>query len=194
LLAYNNAVFTEKDFESLSRLGDSLKLQDGLTTGKFGRGFNSVGPYLHINPVLLTLQVYNWTDSPSIISENLFLILDPHEEWSPGGNKYDFVKDSQDIEIQNSMAAFQSVMDDPTKPFDGTIIRIPLRTPEQARKSDISNREPTVMEIHEVLEKFAAEFGNSGLLFMKNILKVSIDSTAGMSIVIEIVGGEDVRT
>jgi sacsin len=42
LLAYNNAIFREKDFESLSRLGNSLKLQDGLTTGKFGRGFNSV--------------------------------------------------------------------------------------------------------------------------------------------------------
>ena len=42
LIAYNNAVFTENDFESLSRLGNSLKIQDGLTTGKFGRGFNSV--------------------------------------------------------------------------------------------------------------------------------------------------------
>ena len=138
-------------------------------------------------------QVYNWTDSPSIVSDKRLLILDPHEEWSPGGNVYDFVRDSQDIEIQNSMAAFQSVMDNPTQPFDGTIIRIPLRTPEQAIKSDISDRDTTVMEIREVLEKFGAEFGNSGLLFMKNILKVSIESTAGMLIVIEIVGGEDVR-
>lgn len=53
LLAYNDAVFSDSDFDSLSRLGDSLKLHDGSTTGKFGRGFNSV---------------YNWTDSPSIIS------------------------------------------------------------------------------------------------------------------------------
>lgn len=50
LLAYNNAIFTQKDFESLSRLGDSLKLQDGLTTGKFGRGFNSVGCYPMFKP------------------------------------------------------------------------------------------------------------------------------------------------
>jgi hypothetical protein len=42
LLAYNNAIFTKRDFESISRLGDSLKHTDGLTTGKFGRGFNSV--------------------------------------------------------------------------------------------------------------------------------------------------------
>ncbi len=42
LLAYNNAIFRDRDFESLSRLGDSLKLDDGSTTGRFGRGFNSV--------------------------------------------------------------------------------------------------------------------------------------------------------
>jgi sacsin len=42
LLAYNNAVFTDEDFDNLSNLGDSRKLEDGLTTGKFGRGFNSV--------------------------------------------------------------------------------------------------------------------------------------------------------
>jgi sacsin len=43
LLAYNNAMFNDTDFYNLSRLGDSLKLKDGSTTGKFGRGFNSVG-------------------------------------------------------------------------------------------------------------------------------------------------------
>jgi len=43
LLAYNNAIFKDEDFKSLSRLGDSLKFNDGSTTGKFGRGFNSVG-------------------------------------------------------------------------------------------------------------------------------------------------------
>lgn len=42
LLAYNSAVFPAEDFESLSRVGDSRKLRDGYSTGKFGRGFNSV--------------------------------------------------------------------------------------------------------------------------------------------------------
>jgi sacsin len=42
LLAYNNRIFTETDFESLSRIGDSAKVEDLSTTGKFGRGFNSV--------------------------------------------------------------------------------------------------------------------------------------------------------
>ena len=42
LLAYNNAKFLAKDFESLSSLGASRKEQDAFATGKFGRGFSSV--------------------------------------------------------------------------------------------------------------------------------------------------------
>lgn len=42
LLAYNNAKFSAKDFESLSSLGASRKEQDAFATGKFGRGFSSV--------------------------------------------------------------------------------------------------------------------------------------------------------
>jgi sacsin len=42
LLVYNDAVFSENDFESLKRLGDSAKATQKLATGKFGLGFNSV--------------------------------------------------------------------------------------------------------------------------------------------------------
>jgi sacsin len=44
LLAYNDALFTERDFESLTSLGDSKKIQDKAATGKFGLGFSSVWP------------------------------------------------------------------------------------------------------------------------------------------------------
>lgn len=42
LLARNNSVFTDKDFSSLSSVGDSGKRDDPASTGKFGQGFNSV--------------------------------------------------------------------------------------------------------------------------------------------------------
>jgi len=42
LLAYNDAEFTPADFKNLQQLGNSQKLYDGSTTGRFGRGFNSV--------------------------------------------------------------------------------------------------------------------------------------------------------
>ena len=46
LLIRNNSVFSAKDFESLSSVGDSAKRLDLTTTGKFGQGFNSVS--LHV--------------------------------------------------------------------------------------------------------------------------------------------------
>lgn len=42
LLARNNSLFTDKDFSSLSSIGDSRKRHEVESTGKFGQGFNSV--------------------------------------------------------------------------------------------------------------------------------------------------------
>lgn len=67
------------------------------------------------------------------------------------------------------------------QPFDGTIVRIPLRTEEQAAKSEIVNRETTTTEIIEVLGKFATEFGDKGLLFLKNVDKLILENSSGMS-------------
>ena len=46
LLAYNDALFSKKDFQSLTSLGDSQKIQDKAATGKFGLGFSSVCFYM----------------------------------------------------------------------------------------------------------------------------------------------------
>ncbi|CZT03992.1 uncharacterized protein RAG0_10590 [Rhynchosporium agropyri] len=178
LLSFNNAVFKDKDFMSLSQLGDSLKLNDGATTGRFGRGFNSV---------------YNWTDSPSIISRERLLILDPHQDWSDGGPVYGFVEDSQEPEIKNQMGAYQSVMVHLDHPLDGTVIRILLRNASQTLKSDISTLSTTPTEIQEVLRSFSAEFGTYGLLFMRNVTKLAIDS-AEMSLTIEMIADGDIQT
>lgn len=42
LLARNNSVFREEDFNSLASVGDSIKREDPSSTGKFGQGFNAV--------------------------------------------------------------------------------------------------------------------------------------------------------
>ena len=42
LLARNNSVFRDEDFNSLSSVGDSVKAKDPASTGKFGQGFNAV--------------------------------------------------------------------------------------------------------------------------------------------------------
>ena len=42
LLAYNDAMFTNDDWESIQRLQQSVKINDPFKVGKFGIGFNSV--------------------------------------------------------------------------------------------------------------------------------------------------------
>ena len=52
LLAYNDAMFTEDDWEGIQNLQRSGKKEDPMKVGKFGIGFNSVyhitGKYTHV--------------------------------------------------------------------------------------------------------------------------------------------------
>jgi hypothetical protein len=74
LLAYNDAIFTEKDFASLTSLGDSKKLQDKAATGKFGLGFSSVCFSFHRS---LALSFPLTGNRPSIGQTAHRLCLDP---------------------------------------------------------------------------------------------------------------------
>jgi sacsin len=137
--------------------------------------------------------VYNWTDSPSIVSRNWLLILEPHQRWSNGGPKYDFVKYADDPEMQSQMEAFKSLVVDPRKPFQGTIIRIPLRTTGHAKASEICDKPTTFAEVANVMRTFASDFGRSGLLFMKNVAKISISVGNDPAIEMQISNAEEVR-
>lgn len=166
LLARNNSVFSEKDFDSLSSVGDSGKREDPASTGKFGQGFNSV---------------YHWTDGPWIYSRNWLLILDPHERWSaseeinkPRGPTWDVVGNQNSVEIQNHMKALGAFDFDHRLVFNETIIRIPLRTEAQKETSKISKHAISITDIKVALEEFAREIRDGGLLFLKHIRKVII--------------------
>ena len=65
LLVYNDAIFSKTDFQSIQRIGDSLKRaeeESKAKIGRFGIGFNAV---------------YHWTELPSFISLNYLVLLDP---------------------------------------------------------------------------------------------------------------------
>ena len=167
LFAYNDRTFSEKDFRSLSRIGDSEKMSDVSSTGKFGRGFNSV---------------YNFTDNPSILSGNSLLILDPHEAWSgevgkPGGPLYDFVENCHEPEMVNQLAAFGCLLPDYKTFFDGTLIRLPLRTMEQAQRSkivlDLDRRPTEIDDIKSIFTAFATEMAES-LLFLRHVSSITL--------------------
>ena len=54
LIAANDAVFTDKDWEGIQRLQDSIKADDPFNVGKYGIGFNSV---YHITGVCNAMAV-----------------------------------------------------------------------------------------------------------------------------------------
>lgn len=121
---------------------------------------------------LQKLQCYHWTDGPWVYSRSSLLLLDPHEGWSthfrPGGPTWDVVAHAGSTEIQNHMKTFQKLDIDATQPYDGTIIRLPLRTQAQARTSKIVDREATVDQISEALALLGKEVKQGGLLFLKH--------------------------
>lgn len=111
---------------------------------------------------------------------NSLQILDPHHRWSteyppPGGPIYNFLDNDNFEAMRDQMAAFSTIMKEFDRPFQGTIIRIPLRTMDHAMKSDISERETSFSEVAQVMQAFANDFGCTGLLFMSNVQRISIE-------------------
>ena len=63
LWAYNNAKFSEKDFENINKLAGKTKKDELDKVGRFGLGFNSV---------------YHLTDVPSFVSGEHLVFFDPN--------------------------------------------------------------------------------------------------------------------
>ena len=61
-----------------------------------------------------------------------------------------------------------------SQPFDGTIIRIPLRTKAQAATSKIVDREVTLDQISKALSLLGHEVRQGGLLFLKHIRRMVV--------------------
>ncbi|KAL9647985.1 hypothetical protein ABK040_016676 [Willaertia magna] len=68
LIVFNDALFEEKDYESIRKLGHSQKRLDKQKVGRFGLGFNSV---------------YHLSDYPTFISGENIVIFDPHRKIIP---------------------------------------------------------------------------------------------------------------
>ncbi|KAL8656205.1 MAG: hypothetical protein Q9210_000400 [Variospora velana] len=184
LLAWNNSVFTDKDFESLASIGDSGKRDDPASTGKYGQGFNSC---------------FHWTDGPWILSRQWLLFLDPHRDWSldcgrPGGLAYDVVDGQDSVEVQNHLKTFQSTKHDTPKAVNGTVFRIPLRTKAQAMKSKIVDREISTKEISEALYELGKEIREGGMLFLRHVRKVTARVDDNVLWQAEVVGATDEDT
>ncbi|GES91935.1 sacsin isoform X1 [Rhizophagus clarus] len=155
LLAKNNTIFKERDFQSLLKLADSEKRDQFDKIGVMGVGFNSI---------------YHITDSPSFITGDKYVILDPHEWYFNGGVQFDFVEDNLAMEYPDQFAPFRISCN---KPYEGTIFRYPLRTDEDSIDSDISKKIYKSEEILDIFRKFFENESINCLLFLKYVECIS---------------------
>ncbi|KAG0068796.1 hypothetical protein BGZ90_000432, partial [Linnemannia elongata] len=127
LLSGSDSIFEEKDFQSLKNLASSEKRIDENKIGQMGIGFN-----------------------------RFLMIIEPHErifngersEFNEGAVRGSFLNPSQGLHEYPDQLKVFSVLDDIdfSKPYEGTIFRFPLRTPEQAKTSSLTKYSHTPEE------------------------------------------------
>ena len=174
LWVFNDQVFTEKDFENITKINAGTKEFDTRKIGKFGLGFNSV---------------YHLTDVPSFLSRDSLIIFDPHADYlgealeskdMPGiriqlsENFRELSHFRHQFEVYNGI--FGTSFDFDNGHFDhynGTLFRLPLRQKELAEKSEINNLEYTDYEIKRLLSKLKDSLSDL-ILFTTNITHIEV--------------------
>ena len=120
LVIHNNTVFSDEDFENITKLAGGSKQGKHLKIGKFGIGFCSV---------------YHITDIPSFLSRDRLYIFDPtlshlgKEIKNPAlpGKKLQFtsriIQNSKQLDPYDNLYQFNRA-----ESYDGTMFRLPFRT------------------------------------------------------------------
>jgi len=168
LLFYNNAEFTEEDFENITKIAGETKINQPLKIGKFGIGFCSV---------------YHITDVPSFVSGENFIVFDPtlqclkkeiKSEFNPG-IKINFHKHLLLRNKSNQLVPYTGVHNfNPKQRFQGTIFRFPLRQ-KGGKVSENIFTEARLMSMIEMVKENSSKL----LMFLNNVRKLSFYQTQG---------------
>ena len=177
LWVYNDATFNDQDFINITRLSEATKVHDTEKIGRFGLGFNAV---------------YNLTDVPMFVSRNYFVIFDPHTTYLGNvigntrkpGIKIDLNKDVKRLHsFKNQFKPFNGIFGcdlhlvKEDNSFDGTLFRFPLRTGEQAARSEIKKLFYNDQEMRQLLQMFL-DRAKSLLIFTQNVLQLEVYRTS----------------
>src|ERR1051325_10854918 len=111
-------------------------------------------------------SIYHITDFPSFITGDKYAILDPHDWFYVGGQKFKLVEQKLAHNYPDQFAPFGIPCD---KRFDGTIFRYPLRN---YTESDISKKVYPPEEILDMFKEFYEKESINCLLFLKHIERI----------------------
>ncbi|XP_060607761.1 sacsin-like [Ruditapes philippinarum] len=168
LCVYNDAVFSENDWEGIQMIYSSIKEEDPMKVGRFGLGFKSV---FHI------------TDFPCVISGDKVLLINPQQSAERVNATLDLCALEEYEEDGLDAEAFWEALEDTfglcrqslqEDGFQGTIFWFPLRE----NPSDLSETLYNESKVNNLFDSFASDASNI-LLFLKNIEKISLHTRDG---------------
>ncbi|RPD56795.1 hypothetical protein L226DRAFT_469097 [Lentinus tigrinus ALCF2SS1-7] len=158
LVIHNNAEFSMDDFRGIRRIGRGGKEYQDASIGRFGLG---------------SLSFYHFAEVAMILSKSHFLLLDPSGRFLPPDlNKNSYLLPLHNIRrvypghLQLFDGLFGFRLEDSADSYQGTIIRLPLRTPKQAKQSALSQRSLTSDDIRAMFTRYRSSASRS-LLFIR---------------------------
>ena len=159
VVACNDAQFTDSDFHGICQVGASVKRSDHSKIGRYGLGFNST---------------YHLTDVVSFVSRDRLCIFDPHRAHLPSNLPGLQLRLTPQVKEKYwaQLAPFAEVAGDQELGL-GTMFRLPLRTPELAAKSLISNQTRSFEDIVAVLKALVVNAGEL-LLFLQCVETIEV--------------------
>ena len=174
LWAYNNATFTDKDFENINKLAGATKVEDLAKIGRFGLGFNAV---------------YHLTDVPSFISREYFYVFDPNvhhlqshiKDRSRPGIRINLANNPRPLStFEDQFQPYHAIFNCDTQcreggkfNYDGTLFRFPFRTLHQVRKSEICQKVYDKEKVKEVVASLTKS-ASLLLLYTQHINEVEV--------------------
>ncbi|XP_050714713.1 sacsin-like isoform X1 [Eriocheir sinensis] len=165
LWVYNDAHFSETDFENLREVGAGTKEFQPTKIGKFGLGFCSV---------------YNLTDVPSFISGSSYVVFDPHmthlsHAANSPGLRFNFKDRRNSYMLRTLVDQFQPFSGvfgcnvQESGSFEGTLFRLPFRT----SASKISDTCYSRGDMVQLLKMFSGMVGQL-LLFTQHVSSIHV--------------------
>ncbi|EIN04203.1 hypothetical protein PUNSTDRAFT_138930 [Punctularia strigosozonata HHB-11173 SS5] len=158
LLAFNDRRFTDADWDALQKINQSSKKVDTSKIGKYGLGIRSC---------------YHITDNIEIRSGSDLAIFDPHQRFGshPGGRRINVTGGGE--EYSDQLSGFGAFIPEDAKysSFDGTIVRLPLRT---RHGSSLSSEVVQPAVIRRLLVDFVQKEMDIALLFLNNVKIIEI--------------------
>ncbi|KAJ7172036.1 hypothetical protein C8R46DRAFT_1190033 [Mycena filopes] len=159
LLAVNNSCFTARDWVAIRTIHNSSKTQDERKIGKFGIGVRAC---------------YHLTDNPHFLSGGTLGIFDPHDRFTGlgvGGLEIDLAHEAS--QFHDQLVPFADLLGSKDF-FPGTIVRLPLRTVEQAPRSTIKQTAVEASEIVTLFRDFVEKELSVVMLFLKHVRSIRL--------------------